>query len=194
MTKEDDFKFVFDIPPLLSQFHPCSFSSTPALSVPPLLYQFNPCSVSSTPALPVQPLLCQFNPFSQADNTLSLYLLSLSWGFQLFPTLLVAPSSEPNLSDLSVNLALIMDFTHQVVELYKYFVSSGVSVSWNIWSSGKEQFFSFSKTIGSRSPTTKREPKETVENEKRSNWNLTEPPTLECFLKVDHKTFICRGH
>ena len=169
-------------------FHPCSLSSTPALSVPPLLCQFHPCSTSSTPALSVQPLL------SSWQHLVTLPPLSLSWGFQLFPTLLVAPSSEPDLSDLSVNLALIMDFTHQVVELYKYFVSSGVSVSWNIWSSGKEQFFSFSKTIGSRSPTTKREPKETVENEKRSNWNLTEPPTLECFLKVDHKTFICRGH
>ena len=75
-----------------------------------------------------------------------------------------------------------MDFTHQLVELYKIFVSSGVSVRLNLWSSGKEQFFSFSKTKGSQSPTTKRNQRRRRKI-KREASNLKEPPTIEVFLK-----------
>ena len=79
-----------------------------------------------------------------------------------------------------------MDFTHPLVELYKDFVSSGVSVRLNLWSSGKEQFFSFSKTKGSRSPTTKRNQR------RRQKWKekqetLKNLQLKKCSLKVDYK-------
>ena len=77
-----------------------------------------------------------------------------------------------------------MDFTHRLplVELYKDFVSSGVSVRLNLWSSGKEQFCSFSKTKGSRSPTTKWKQRRRLKM-KREASNLKEPPTIEVCLK-----------
>ena len=93
----------------------------------------------------------------------------------------LAPTSSRTL-ELNISLEHVFSETkvfnkkYTLVELYKDFVSYGLSVRLNLWSSGKEQFFSFSKTKGSRSPTTKRNQRRRRKI-KREARNLTEPPT-----------------